>query len=65
MIPGHPHAEDPLVRFWRYVRKGEGCWEWTGGKFDGGYGAMTTAMLAVGVYLTLLTMLAVAAGRQR
>lgn len=29
-----------LERFWRYVRKTEGCWEWTGGRFQSslGYG---------------------------
>jgi hypothetical protein len=21
---------DPVSRFWRFVRKGDGCWEWTG-----------------------------------
>lgn len=25
-------------RFWRYVRKGPGCWEWTGAKSPSGYG---------------------------
>ncbi len=25
-------------RFWRMVRKGSGCWEWTGGLFKTGYG---------------------------
>ena len=26
-------------RFWLMVRKGDGCWEWMGGKNGGGYGA--------------------------
>lgn len=25
-------------RFWRKVKKGEGCWLWIGGKTSGGYG---------------------------
>ncbi len=29
----------PLVeRFWRYVQKSDGCWEWTGYRGTGGYG---------------------------
>jgi len=28
----------PEQRFWRYVAKGEGCWEWTGGLDRRGYG---------------------------
>jgi hypothetical protein len=31
---------DPVVRFWSQVRKGEGCWEWTGCIADTGYGRM-------------------------
>ena len=27
-----------LERYWRNVRKTEGCWEWTGVKFQSGYG---------------------------
>jgi len=35
-MPGK-HAP-PEVRFWRHVRKGDGCWEWTSSFFDKGYG---------------------------
>lgn len=35
-MPGK-HAP-PEVRFWRHVRKGDGCWEWTSSYFDKGYG---------------------------
>lgn len=31
----------PATRFWEYVRKGDGCWEWTGGRQSGGYGTFT------------------------
>lgn len=34
-MPGK-HAP-PEVRFWRHVRKGDGCWEWTS-SLVGGYG---------------------------
>lgn len=32
---------DPLLRFWRYVKKapGDGCWIWIGGLTHQGYGA--------------------------
>lgn len=26
------------IRFWRHVRKSDGCWEWTGSRNDSGYG---------------------------
>jgi hypothetical protein len=29
--------EDATVRFWRFVRKGDGCWEWTGGRTAAGW----------------------------
>uniref|UniRef100_A0A6M3J6Y5 Putative homing endonuclease n=1 Tax=viral metagenome TaxID=1070528 RepID=A0A6M3J6Y5_9ZZZZ len=29
---------DPHERFWSYVQKGEGCWLWTGGLNQTGYG---------------------------
>ena len=28
------------ARFWANVQKGDGCWEWTAGKFSAGYGAL-------------------------
>lgn len=35
----HRQPEDAAVRFWRFVRKGAGCWEWTGhSNRPGGYG---------------------------
>jgi hypothetical protein len=33
-----PVYADPAVRFWRRVRKTDGCWEWSGGRFRRGYG---------------------------
>lgn len=35
---GHP---DRTVRFWSRVRKGDGCWEWTGCMWSYGYGMFT------------------------
>lgn len=29
-------------RFWRYVAKSDGCWEWTGSRADTGYGVHWT-----------------------
>ena len=29
-------------RFWRFVRKRESCWEWTGAKTGAGYGQLRT-----------------------
>jgi hypothetical protein len=31
-------TEHEVERFWSHVRKGPGCWEWTGGRNDWGYG---------------------------
>lgn len=28
----------PAIRFWRFVDKAEGCWEWSGPRFPTGYG---------------------------
>jgi len=37
--PLHPSPLDPPgVRFWRSVRKSDGCWEWAGSKWPTGYG---------------------------
>lgn len=37
------HRRDPLPdRFWLKVRRGEGCWLWTGGKFADGYGRISS-----------------------
>lgn len=33
-----PQAEDPVKRFWRFVRKTSGCWWWTGGHGSSGHG---------------------------
>ena len=30
-------------RFWSRVAKSDGCWEWTAGRFDTGYGAFCSA----------------------
>jgi len=30
-----------LERFWRHVSVGDGCWEWQGALYDGGYGLFT------------------------
>lgn len=37
-----PHKIVPVEeRFWKYVNKTDGCWEWTGARFvAGGYGAL-------------------------
>jgi hypothetical protein len=29
-----------IVDFWANVQKGEGCWQWTGGLLNSGYGSM-------------------------
>lgn len=29
---------DASERFWSKVRKSDGCWEWTAGRFEDGYG---------------------------
>lgn len=34
------HGLTPTERFFRYVKKGEECWEWIGGKDPNGYGRM-------------------------
>ena len=39
---GGQHHAPPEVRFWRYVSKTEGCWEWTGTKRPNGYGQLQT-----------------------
>ena len=33
-------SDKDIKRFWSYVKKGKGCWEWQGGlfKYRGGYG---------------------------
>lgn len=33
--------DDPEGRFWSKVAKGEGCWPWTAGRDDDGYGVFT------------------------
>ena len=36
-----PIPTDSEIRFWKYVKKSEGCWIWTGAKKQGGYGVIT------------------------
>jgi len=31
-------TNDPVLRFWRFVRKTEGCWLWEGHRHRGGHG---------------------------
>jgi hypothetical protein len=40
----------PLYRFWRYVEKTSGCWNWTGHKFVSGYGSIQIALRKVRVH---------------
>lgn len=37
-----PKREPLDVRFWRYVKKGDGCWEWMASKNKKGYGSFGT-----------------------
>ncbi len=38
----YPHRPRPVAeRFWPKVRRGEGCWEWTGARSAKGYGRLT------------------------
>jgi len=34
------HAQPWQLRFWKSVKKTDSCWEWTGSKFNTGYGAL-------------------------
>jgi hypothetical protein len=34
------HGSTLEERFWRKVKKSEGCWEWQGWRDDGGYGSI-------------------------
>jgi hypothetical protein len=34
-------TQEAIERFWSYVQKTDGCWEWTGPKFQSGYGILT------------------------
>jgi len=36
-------SKTPEERFWLYTRKGPDCWEWTGGRYNTGYGKITAA----------------------
>ncbi len=31
-------TDETVARFWTYVQKGDGCWQWLGGTFGGRYG---------------------------
>lgn len=48
-IFGHRLESDPIKRFWSYVKKGDGCWIWTGAKRYGygvfGFGSRTKGTL--------------------
>lgn len=33
-----PRKEDPIIRFWRFVKKTETCWLWTGARTNFGHG---------------------------
>jgi hypothetical protein len=42
-LPGFgriPGRTDPMPRFWAHVTKTDTCWDWTGGYYSGGYGAL-------------------------
>lgn len=40
-LENHARARDISIRFWKYVEKTDGCWNWTGTIARSGYGAMT------------------------
>lgn len=40
MRPRSCGKPSPEARFWKKVKKGNSCWEWTGTKDDNGYGRM-------------------------
>lgn len=42
MIDLGPMNEKYIKRFWSYVNKTDGCWEWTGAIFQKGYGCFMT-----------------------
>lgn len=39
-LNGHSKKAPVEVRFWKYVNKSDGCWEWVGNKHQQGYGLM-------------------------
>jgi hypothetical protein len=41
---------DDEARFWSYVTKTEGCWEWKGAKDGDGYGHLGVAGSVVGAH---------------
>lgn len=41
---------DVKERFWKFVDKSGDCWEWTGGRKSGGYGAMKIEGKMVGAH---------------
>lgn len=44
-------AAAPLEeRFWRRVKKTDGCWEWTGGLLSSGYGACFVGAYSTGAH---------------
>src|SRR5262245_51859704 len=40
----------PEERFWRYVEKSNGCWEWTGAKSPQGYGQLRVKKVTVNAH---------------
>lgn len=38
MIIGHKNWRDDSIRFWKYVSKSDGCWNWVGTRHRQGYG---------------------------
>lgn len=39
----YPLTDAHIDRFWKFVRKDEQCWEWTGSKWSSGYGSFFVA----------------------
>jgi hypothetical protein len=39
-VHGHNGRRDPATRFWKYVTKSDGCWEWQGSRMPFGYGEL-------------------------
>lgn len=61
-----PMPRDPTERFWSFVAKGDGCWEWTG-TTSRGYGTLRVGSLSNGTRRKILAhrySLALALGRE-
>ncbi len=48
-----PLPRDPVARFWSFVSKGDGCWEWTGAT-SRGYGTLRVGSSATGTRRKIL-----------